>query len=547
MRKPIVRAQQPVAPLGGVMMLPLDAQRHGDDWPSTIAVELEDGRRLIGRVIWITPRQPASQRRWTEDPRLVTVRFIEPDDDSSSGRGLPFLAVDLPSDAAGSIALLGHTLQPIWRDPTAPYAGAPIAGADQPRLDRIASPALPDPNSPFEYWRWVLLADRLDRRPPPPGDHDDAAALVARHVADLWRIGLARLSERSPGIAAACRDRLTRLCHDDEREIAAWVADPDTLRDLLDMLLDFNRPLESVARDALSWADGLEPVLLWPVSHDEVSVTIAGLNRSFDQVVARVQFSDSDDVPVAVVFPAGELTRVRIDRPAVATPQSGFVIDPPPTESRALVIDLGRRTRRITVGPRLVSAQPPGVMLGWLQPPLTLADVEAQGRRSLPAAAVTTAQLRRRADRWEIFFECRRSSPSAKPHAADADRAAPSPTTWQILRGREGVSLLVGPADKPNVVLAVPEHGDHRLVLGDDHGSLQVHRRSYADRWYCRLVLPDQWLTPVDPSAPKQIRFGCVRTHGDSTAIETGPFTGVPWRQAPGRVHVRLDQWLRLP
>jgi hypothetical protein len=547
MRRPIVRAEQPIAPLGGVMMLPLDAQRHGDHWPSTINIELDDGRRLDGHVLWITPRQPAPHRRWTEDPRFVAVRFIEFDDDSSSGTGMPFLAVELPSEATGTITILGRTLRPIWRDPTASYAGASIPGDDRPQLEHVASPARPDPASPFEHWRWVLLADRLTRRPPPVGDHDEAAALVARHFADLWRIGLARLSERSPGIAAACRDRLTRICHDGDREMAGWVANPDSLRNLLDLLLDFDRPLESVARDALSWADGLESVLFWPVSHDDTSVTIAGLNRSLDEIVARVHFSESGDVPVAVMLPAGQLTRVRIDRPAEDAPRQGVAIGGPSPEPRELVVDLRGRTHRFTVGPRLVAAQPPGVMLGWLQPPITLADVEGRGRRGLPAAAATTAQLRRRADRWELFFECSRRAPSTDLLATSHEEAAQLPTTWDAMRGHEAVSLLVGPADEPDVVLTVPEHGEHRLLSGADHGALQVHRRSYADRWYCRIVLPDEWITPEGSDAPRQIRFGCARTHGDSMAMETAPFTGVPWRQQPGRVHVRLDRWTRLP
>jgi hypothetical protein len=325
------------------MMLPLDAQRHGDRWPSTVEVQLDDGRRLSGRVLWITPRQPAVHRHWTEDPRSVAVRFIEPDDDSSAGTGVPFLAAELPSDAVGPITILDRQLEPIWRDPGTPYANAPIPGDDRPRLRRIGSPARPDPTSPFEYWRWVLLADRLDRRPPSTDDYDEAGALVARHFTDMWHIGLARLSTRSPGIAASCRDRLTRICHDGDREIAAWVTDPDTLRDLLDLLLDFDRPLESVARDALGWADGLESLLLWPVSHDETSVTIAGLNRSFDDVVARTHWTETADVPLAAIFPSGELTCVRIDRPTIEQPRLGGGIGQPPPEPRELTISfLGR-------------------------------------------------------------------------------------------------------------------------------------------------------------------------------------------------------------
>jgi hypothetical protein len=115
------------------------------------------------------------------------------------------------------------------------------------------------------------------------------------------------------------------------------------------------------------------------------------------------------------------------------------------------------------------------------------------------------------------------------------------------MRGHEAVSILVGPDEEADVVLTVPERGEHRLFRGYSHGTLEVHRRSYADRWYCRIVLPNEWLTPGDADSPMQIRFGCVRTHGDSMAMETAPFTGVPWRQRTGRVHVQIDRWTQLP
>jgi hypothetical protein len=185
-------------------------------------------------------------------------------------------------------------------------------------------------------------------------------------------------------------------------------------------------------------------------------------------------------------------------------------------------------------------------MLGWFQSPLTLADVETQNRRHTPAAAVTTAQLRRRADHWEIFVECRRPSRSAGSDAA-AGGVPPAAQDWRDMRGVEAVSILCGPNEEAAVVLSVPERGEHRLFRGNSYGTLEVHRRSYLDRWYCRIVLPEEWLMPENPDAPMQVWFGCVRTHGDSMSMETAPFTGVPWWQEPGRVHVRLNRWTQLP
>jgi hypothetical protein len=152
-------------------------------------------------------------------------------------------------------------------------------------------------------------------------------------------------------------------------------------------------------------------------------------------------------------------------------------------------------------------------------------------------------QLRRRADRWELFFDCRRPTP-----AAAVELNAPGPTDDQHgKRGHEAVTVVIGPSPEPRIVLSVPERGTHRLMRGDDDGTLGIFRRSYIDRWYCRIVLPDAWLTSEDPGAPPEISFGCARTHERSPAMETAPFTGPPWRHTPGRVRVRLDQWSGLP
>ena len=87
--------------------------------------------------------------------------------------------------------------------------------------------------------------------------------------------------------------------------------------------------------------------------------------------------------------------------------------------------------------------------------------------------------------------------------------------------------------------MSVPEIGDHRLFRGSGDAALEVHRRSYADRWYCRVVVPDHWLRTDTSGA----LVGAMRTHGDNNALETGPFASLPWRLQPGRAVIDLAAW----
>ena len=106
------------------------------------------------------------------------------------------------------------------------------------------------------------------------------------------------------------------------------------------------------------------------------------------------------------------------------------------------------------------------------------------------------------------------------------------------MRGHEAITLLLGGAPA-SVVLAVPETGDYRLFRGSDDGTLEVHRQSYADRWYCRIVVPDRWLG----TDAGELLIGAIRTHDDSDLMETGPFASLPWRPDPGRAVFDLGAW----
>ena len=217
MQRPLSRVVDPIAVRGGVLMVPLSAEQPGDAWPPTLLVKLDDGRTIEGVVAWVHPSPPRDPRRWTDDPRGLAVRRIEPGDDTT-GRvnATPFLLAVLPLDARGPMRLGSQILHPRWHDP------ARRAPGEVMRL--VAAPDRPDPDSPFEFWRWVLLAERLHKSPPSSDGFGEVGALVAEHYAGLWRLALTRLDRRDADLAARCLALLTWISADGPEPCAVWVA-----------------------------------------------------------------------------------------------------------------------------------------------------------------------------------------------------------------------------------------------------------------------------------------------------------------------------------
>jgi hypothetical protein len=76
------------------------------------------------------------------------------------------------------------------------------------------------------------------------------------------------------------------------------------------------------------------------------------------------------------------------------------------------------------------------------------------------------------------------------------------------------------------------------MLRGEQDGSLQVHQRSYADRWLCRVVLPMDW---VEGGI---VEMGFVRGHGDADEIEMIPMGGSRGTEIEiGTVGLDLTKW----
>ncbi len=535
---------EPIAVRGGVLMVPLTAQRPGDGWPEQLTLVLADRRRVEGPVVWVHPIPVPMRRHWTEDPRRLGVRRIEPTDDTSVGeRGAPYLLAHMPSDGRGVVRLGGQTLRPQWHDPPVLTGFMGATPAHRGALALAEAPDRPDPRSPFEYWRWVMLAHRLELSAPSPLAYGEIGSMVAQHYADLWRLGLSRLGSLSPGVANACRDLLTQTCRDHDQSFAVWVADPTELNSLLWLLLDSTSSDRRVMQSALAWADATDLRLVWPQSADRDRVTVAITNPTFDPVVARFTWMATDQPTVAARLEPAVLTRVHVDRPISPSPEPTprTPLSTPESIHETLLVEINGGAIQITSRRGALIARPPGVLFAPLRAPLTLAEAQTHQQLAVPPDRATLVQLRRLNRRWEIFLECRRPTPPA----SEADLATCA--DFRDTRGIEAVTLLIGPEKPdggPTVVLTVPESGWRRLFVGANDGTLQLHRRSYSDRWYCRLVMPERWMAGRTVG---RVELGFVRTHGDSDAVEAGPNTTVPWLLDPGRVAVDVTSWADVP
>lgn len=556
------RLTQPIALRGGIMLLPLTAERHGNRWPEQLPLRTADGRTLTGHVAWMHAAPPRVERQWTDDPRSLLVRAIHPDDNSADVADQaalgPYLLVQLPRQIEGNLRIGKQTLQPIWRDvdlrdvpnnaleTQSPFATFP----DAPALAIKPAPDRPDPVSPFEYWRWVLLAERLQMNPSPPMG-SQIERMLAEHFAALWRIGLERLGDLSPRVAEQARNLLTQTCIDRRQPFATWVIDPAQIAALLSILLDFKRSDAQVLADAVAWIDHQPPLVYWTASSlgDQVTLSMATIRT--EPMVTTFKWLDTSEPPQSVRIEPGVLMQVTLDRPPL--PRAPAIGLPPPPEParQTLVLEAGGMRFDIVFGQRVLNARPPGVFFPPLAPPLTLADVQLRQQRVIAVDQATVVHVRRLSGRWEVFFDCRRPLYDSSGRNTALPEAMRS---FDDVRGFEAVTILIGENptgaewnDAPlpqQIWLTIPETGFWRIIDGQNDGTLQIHRTSYGDRWYCRVVLPDSWFSAAEAN-PAHIGF--IRSFGDKAELQTGPSASAPWRAEPGRAAINLDLWDDVP
>ena len=106
---------EPIAPLGGVLMVQLVSETLGNNWPSTIDVTFENRDKQTGHIGWI--EKNTNNTSWTSNP--YTIRPIAPSDNTQHIHPLdamtgPVLLVELPRKSEGSIYFGGTSIDPLW-------------------------------------------------------------------------------------------------------------------------------------------------------------------------------------------------------------------------------------------------------------------------------------------------------------------------------------------------------------------------------------------------------------------------------------------------
>jgi hypothetical protein len=526
---PIPAAGSPLAPRGGVLAIPLELPPAGRSLPSRVPMRIGDGPAAIaaeGLVGWIVELGPATVRRWTEaaNPlRMVAVpdgidprTTLDPAADPPRERivGAMLLAEIPPVAGDPAVDVAGRRVSPRWFDP------APPLPAFTGPIGRLADDA-PDPSAPSEWFRHAIRSD-LSGDPPPGPPGDEAGRRWARHVAELWRGGIARIEPHAPAFARELRERLVAVATEvtpqsvpdrlvEPRRIAAWIASAGESSPLLAILHDAERDDAAVATATGSWLDVNAPLAAWLEGDSGGTVRVAFLNGGGLDRTLICSWLGADEYPVAAHIPALSLRTVTFDRPLAATPRAR------PTGDGAEPLVLWLRgdgfEKRITVPFAATPARPPTLNFGSFAAPFTLAESKQAAAASVSPRFSASATVRRRDVRWEVLVECRRN-----PLTPVDDRVV---CDWN---GRR---------------LEIDATGRVRSS-GTDGISPEVSVAAGPELWRVRIAFPDAWIPEASPSGVR-VPLALERIAGDArrSAIVPRP----TFRLDPAIVEIDLAAW----
>ncbi len=504
---------------GGVAAVPLE--RRGDAAvPARVAVVV-GALRSQAPVVWVGARPDDGARFWTRSPEQVEAAMAceLPADPRPESTGQLFAMVELPAVGEGDLEVAGRPVRARW------LPSPQRLRSDAPLLSVAATPSedRPDPTTPVEYWRWSLLAERSGARVGDPRG-DAADRLWARHVESLWAAGLERVRAQSRGMHAEVVDALVGLAEDLEgrRSVAAWVARPRELRTLLGILVDTERTGADAAQAALTWSRTRWIVTAWIEEDAGDRVLLAVANPSAGERVLAAEWvaSDGQSPRSSILAKPRRVTRAWIDRPALPADPERLVS----ARERPELLELadGTMRTRLAAGAREYPVRPPERSFGTFLPPLSLADAQAGSIEPVPGAWATSAALRRRAGRWELFVDALRPAGAAEPELDE-------------------VIVRLGDPSSPSHAFAVSAAGALEMRAGSDDGVGAGFMR-WDDRWRARIELPEAWL-PVGAVGARPMMISIERVPGAAAPRQTAALAVPPWRSVPPPVIVDLSAW----
>ena len=315
-----IASQPEIAVRGSDLIIPLEALREPVKWPRRIPV-LIGNSRINGKLFWLSPSVELEETKWTTPSSRITVRSMNVPF-RSPAPGEPVLLVKIPKNASGPIKVLGRKWEVEYQPPLPELTGEPL-----PKLNADAAPIL---NDPFEYVRWILMAEYAGNTPP-SYEGDDLSRRFAIALANEWRAGLRRISLTNPRIADQVVEVLTSVARDwerpaDDQEIAAWLTDRADLASLRGILLDRQREPQEAANNALAWIEARPKFFAWIEEFSGESITVAVVNFTKAQILVQTQWL-GEEVSLPNRCRSLALTRINIQRPKISSSQRGMVSD----------------------------------------------------------------------------------------------------------------------------------------------------------------------------------------------------------------------------
>ena len=504
---------------GGVAAIALERTALSE-WPARIPVKI-GALQSQATLVLIAPRPDDGLRSWTRAPAQVDVALVSelPETPEPETLGGIFAMVELPASGDGDIEIGGVSMTAHWLPaPKRVRADAPVLF-----VPATISDDRPDPNTPFEFWRWSLIAERQGARIGEPRGRA-AEKLWARHVQSLWLGALERVRATSRGVHDELSDLLAGVVEDPDyaRSVAAWAVRPEDLRTLLALLVDHQRNNAEIVEAALTWARGRWTCTMWVEEDCGDRIRLAVANPTSGERILQLSWNGSagESSTSALVVPPHRIARAWVDRPPLQPTADAYSNDRMRTES--LEATDGEAHMKLMVGGREYPVKPPALAFGAFMPPLSLADIQSSSIEPIAPAWQTSASLRCRAGRWELFVEAFRP------------QDAPAPE-------RDEVIVRIGDANDPSHVLRITGDGALEMKLGDDDG-VAVGFMAWTDRWRARVEIPEKWLGTPTPGA-RPLLLSVERVPGPTQPRQCAGLSRPAWLPSAPPILVDLGLW----
>ena len=487
--------------------------------PLDLELQLDDETSVTGLVAWLGVVRPADDvlnlPTWTGgSPPLRVVPAPQDPSLREDLRGV--LLLTCGDEYSGSIRLGDQVITPLW-----------LAPAPKPQGDQLAprtGPAWPPLDEPADWWRWALLADSMNAVPPPP-QGGSRTTLIARNIAALWRSGLNRIALHSAGAADELRDLLVSQCTTSKgMTVAAWITDTAELNSILGLILGIERSPELAVRSLLFYLDARFPILAWPSASSGSRIQVALANPTDAEQVVRIQWVEDDPVPVAAVVPPGRIVEVLVDRPL----KRGSLNRLSSAPDNTLILTAGALESRLKLPPERLLARPPGLQFGPFLSPRNLEQTWSGEVVPQVSTWSTSALLRKRRGRWELFIEC-----------LSGDSMANSKDRLEVHLGL--------PSAPVRRILISP---DGELIFSPGAGALRgadVSISHFPDRWRAVLRLQTSLVeSAAGPNLPNTLLIGMRRLlDGQVIGVSDG---AVPvWNPRIPVLLVDLSVWGDIP